>query len=419
MVQAQQHAATRVAAGLAHLPDAASAFAATQAAWRFFNNPRVGLDALAEPLRQAGRDALAGRDAPCALLVHDWCKLDYGRHPSKADRLQITHETDVGYELATALLVRADDGATVAPLELRLAAGDATHTTRGPQPAGRTGDHLDQVLPAMQASLGWGLPLPLVHVIDREADSLGHYRAWDDAGARFLIRADDRVVTWEGREAALVAVIDALQRRGAFREARDVLYDGKPARQEVAGTRVLLTRPSRHREAGGGRRQRAGRPLWLRLVVARVYGEGGVLLAQWLLLTNVPEEWADAAEVALWYYWRWRIESYHKLLKSLGHEIEKWQQETAAALARRLLVAAMACVVVWHLERTEGPEAEQLRETLVRLSGRQMKYGKGHTAPALLAGLHALLAMLALLEQTDLETLRRLVGAVLPKPSTG
>jgi hypothetical protein len=419
LVRAHQHAATRVAAGLAHLPDGASAFAATQAAWRFLNNPRVGLDALAEPLRQAGRDALAGQDAPCALLVHDWCKLGYGRHPSKADRLRVTHESDVGYDLATALLVRAPDGSPVAPLELRLAAADGVHTTRGLLPPGRTGDHLDQVLPAMRASAGWGLPLPLVHVIDREADSLGHYRQWDAAGQRFLVRADDRVVTWEGREAALVAVADALQRRGEFREARAVLYKGKPARQEVAATEVLLCRPSRHREPGGKRRQSAGRPLGLRLVVARVYGEGGQLLAQWLLLTNVAEAWADAADVALWYYWRWRIESYHKLLKSLGHEIEKWQQETAAAVARRLLVAAMACVVVWGLERAEGADAAQMRGVLVRLSGRQMKYGKECTAPSLLAGMHALLSVLSLLEQTDLDTLRRLVESVLPTPSTG
>jgi hypothetical protein len=33
--------------------------------------------------------------------------------------------------------------------------------------------------------------------------------------------------------------------------------------------------------------------------------------------------------VALWHYWRWRIESYFKLLKSAGLQLEEWQQATA------------------------------------------------------------------------------------------
>ena len=55
--------------------------------------------------------------------------------------------------------------------------------------------------------------------------------------------------------------------------------------------------------------------------------------------------------MALWYYWRWRIESYFKLLKSAGQQVEAWQQGTAEAIAKRLVVASMACVVVWRLAR--------------------------------------------------------------------
>jgi len=60
-------------------------------------------------------------------------------------------------------------------------------------------------------------------------------------------------------------------------------------------------------------------------------------------------KFADAATVARWYYWRWRIESYHKLLKGAGQQVEQWQQESAAALARRLLVAAMAWTAAWAI----------------------------------------------------------------------
>ena len=100
----------------------------------------------------------------------------------------------------------------------------------------------------------------------------------------------------------------------------------------------------------------------------------------------------------MWYYWRWRIESYFKLMKSAGQALEDWQQESAGAITKRLLVASMSCVVVWRLARRDGPEATLLRYLLVRLSGRQMKRDRPVTAPALLAGFHTMLAMLDVLE---------------------
>jgi IS4 transposase len=44
--------------------------------------------------------------------------------------------------------------------------------------------------------------------------------------------------------------------------------------------------------------------------------EDGEVLAEWLLLSNIKD--VDAATLALWYYWRWQIECFFKLLKSAG-----------------------------------------------------------------------------------------------------
>jgi hypothetical protein len=73
----------------------------------------------------------------------------------------------------------------------------------------------------------------------------------------------------------------------------------------------------------------------------------------------------------------------------------------------------MACALVWRLARHPSTEAARLRELLVRLSGRQMKWGQEHTAPALLAGLWVLLALLAVLEEHSVEELRRFKQLVL------
>jgi IS4 transposase len=71
------------------------------------------------------------------------------------------------------------------------------------------------------------------------------------------------------------------------------------------------------------------------------------VLAEWLLLTNVTA--VNAATITLWYYWRWQIECFFKLLKQAGHHLESWQQESAAAIAKRLLVVSMACAKVWAI----------------------------------------------------------------------
>src|SRR5262249_43659117 len=161
----------------------------------------------------------------------------------------------------------------------------------------------------------------------------------------------------------------------------------------------------------------SGPPLNLRLIIVQVRDKNSHTLATWYLLTNAPSTLLSAEQLALCYYWRWRIESYFKLLKSHGQQLEHWLQETGAAIFRRLLVATMACVTVWHLQTDFSPAAIELKDTLIRFSGRQTKRSRPHTAPALLAGLWCLMTALEYLEHHDLKDLKRLVQDVeLPLP---
>ncbi len=57
------------AAGNASLPSGVSSFAETMAAWRFYNNPRIELAELVEPLREYARHQLAEK----CLLLCCWC----------------------------------------------------------------------------------------------------------------------------------------------------------------------------------------------------------------------------------------------------------------------------------------------------------------------------------------------------------
>jgi hypothetical protein len=381
--------------------------AATQAAWRFFNNDDVALRQLVEPLHHVAAQWRPRTDA-WAVVVHDWSVLSYPTHRRKADRVRLGSQHSRGYDLTALLLVDGDDGHPVAPLELSLRAAGVVHSTRTPAPSAKA-NHLDEVRPAMREVGCRGLGPRVVHVIDREADALAYYREWHADGHYYLVRADaQRTVRWQGEEVTLSELNRRLQARGQFRRCREVTYRGQQATQHVAEVAVVLDRPAwRHRSRGGRRvnERVPGEPIALRLIIARVCDGRGETVAVWYLLTNLPAE-VPAETAALWYYWRWRVESFFKLLKGAGQGVEHWQQASAGAIARRLLVAAMACVLVWKLERATTAEAISFRAFLVRLSGRQMKYGRSYTAPALLAGLQVYLAMLEVLEHHSLDELQ-------------
>ncbi len=382
-----------------------------QKLWRFCIDPRVEETALIEPMHAAVRRELA--DRPGVLLaVHDWSTLSFGGHPSKIDRATLTHAHDVGYDLATVLMVRGDDGAPIAPALVSLTTADGVLSTRDEVP---TLDipHIDQVLPAMQDVRGLDFAAAVVHVIDREADSVNHWRRWSADGHLALVRADDRKVLRQGDETSLRAIAEGLSQDDALKEAGEARYHGRKARLFVAEVEVVLHRPGQRNE---GKKKVAipGPPLPLRLVVTEVRDLKGRVLARWLLLTNVPTESADAATLARWYYFRWRIESFHKLLKSAGWQLEGWLQRNGQRLLKKLLIALGACVSIWALERRHDGESVAFQALLMQLSGRQTKRRRPTTTSGLLAGLWVLQGALGPLARHGPDRLNAMLENHLP-----
>jgi hypothetical protein len=426
LVSEHAHAVNAVVTGLSALPGTARPFAAVRAMCRFLNHDDILFHALVEPAQDAVRSALDQRPGRFVLIVHDWCMFNFHKHESKHDRYVRSHDTDLGYELGTALAVDPADGRPLGPMEFRLRTACGMLSTRIGGVSLPPG-HVDELDDVMAAAKRWGLGRTPIHVVDREADSVGHYRRWQAAGHRFVVRADcERLVVHEGRECKLGEVAAGLA--GGFTDVLDtagrseaVTIRTGTGRVRVAETAVVLHRPARRntgaKTAGGHKKQMEvpGPPLPLRMVVTQVVDEAGTVLAQWWLLTNLAGADTDCATIGRWYARRWAIESYHKLLKSAGMNAEAWQQETAAAFLRRLCVASMACLTVWHLQREEAPAAVRLRVILVRLSGRQMKHGIESTAPALLAGLERLLAIDDLRQIEDLEDVLALARRQLPR----
>jgi len=389
---------------------------AAQAAYRFYDNDRISLPKLAAPILEQLPAAVAASCRDWCLVIHDLSPLHYTHHESKKDRIVLYNKNDLGYLMQTALLISDRNGDPLLPLYTGIEAAAGVHSTRRetPLPARPWIDEISRTMGYVE-SLNPGLPS--VHLIDREADSILHLRRFERRQRQFVIRGNDvRRVEHEGQSKLLAGVEADLTEQ--FRFSRSVQYKGRKADQYVAEATVTLSQPARQQRIRNGRtsyRMIQGHPLTLRLVLAQVRDSDGQVLATWRLWTNLPES-VKAETIALWYYWRWRIESYFKLLKRAGQHAEAWQQETATAIAKRMLIVAQVCVIVWAIEQSPDPDLKPLKQILVRLSGRLMKRGVEWTASALLAGMWNLLAIIDALEQyslSEIEQLARLTLGIL------
>jgi len=383
------------------------AFSQTQAAWRFFNNENVTLKDLSHPILQAGHELCAEELGEYALIAHDWSHLSYGTHPSKEDTYN-TIRRNVGYELQTSLLLSAHHGGPQAVVAMSLkdknklyrSYSDSTH---------REISHLDELAQQIDWIESQTFSKKLVHVIDREADSVGFLRTMKNH--YWLTRGHGGYKVNDGNA---FRKIEDIAKDLLFDEERAVNIKGKKCIQQIAEAEITILRPSspRTKKADKSRVQPIqGEPVQCRLIVSKIINHDRKEIAIWYLLSNLNKE-IDKAKMALWYYWRWSIESYFKLMKSAGMQLESWQQTTSLSIARRILVASMGCVCIWRLAHTTGPQAEEIRRVLVRLSGRQMKWGKEFTYPALLAGLWNLLAMDDMLNNYGIEKIKSLISSV-------
>jgi hypothetical protein len=87
------------------LPDAHQSATHTQGLWRFLSNERVTPSKLGAPLLAQAQQASEGECDHAVLILYYGSRINYNRHASKRDRVRMTHEPDLGYELQSSLAV--------------------------------------------------------------------------------------------------------------------------------------------------------------------------------------------------------------------------------------------------------------------------------------------------------------------------
>jgi len=331
-------------------------WANTKAAYRFFDNDRVSEVEILGGHFQATRDRAAATDGPI-LVMHDTTEFSYIREDIDAigkTRINIAGAYSDGrtrYITACGILMHASLAVTTEGLPLGLAAikfwsrqkfkganalKKKINPTRVPIEEKESIRWLDNL---KQSTELLGDASRCVHIGDRESDIYELFCKAHDAGTRFLLRTCVDRLAGDG-EHTIASEMDEVDCKGLHRvEVRDRHGKVSEAVLELKFRRILVQPPLY--------KQRRYPALELTVLHATERGKPrGRDPIDWKLITNLPvTSRAQAIEKLQWYALRWRIEVFHKILKS-GCQAEQSKLRTAERLVNLL---ATFCILSWRI----------------------------------------------------------------------
>lgn len=331
-------------------------WANTKAAYRFLSNDRVSEADILAGHFQSARDRTVATDGP-VLVLHDTTEFTYQRE--NTDAIGITKSINSGRDKAGRLrshtvcgiLMHSSLAVTTEGLPLGLAAikfwtrkkfkGTAAlkkkiNPTRVPIEKKESIRWLENV---RQSTELLGDPGRCIHIGDRESDIYELFCAAQEAGTHFLIRTCVDRLAGDGDhtiadEMAEVAV------KGLHRiDVRDSNGDPDEAVLEIRYRKIRVQPP-----IGKQKRYPA---LTLTVIHAEERGmPKNRKKIVWKLITDLPVgSRADAIEKLEWYALRWKIEVFHKILKS-GCKAEESKLRTAQRLTN---LVSIFCILSWRV----------------------------------------------------------------------
>jgi len=385
-------------------------FSQAQSAWRFYNNSNVDIESLNSPMLETGLKAIEEECSKYLLVAHDWSLISYRNHTAKDDcieerRSNSTEAKSKGYDLQSSLAISDRTGKPITPLIHNLKTKNKIYSTYNHAIDMRL-THLNELSQRIKyINNDMAIDKKIVHIIDREADSVGFFRALDKEDF-YIVRALDRVtVEYNGSKTTQKELAKTIN-LGEY--VKTIKYKKREVKIYVNSVDIEITRDAYEKKVNEqgkvSYKKIKGEAVKSRFIVERLVDKENNVVATWLLLSNLKDD-VDSKTIGLWYYYRWNIETYFKLLKSSGFNLEKWQQETAGAIFKRLLIASYACLLVWQIEHSNHQNIIEVKKFLVKLSGRLVSRDKDSTSPALLAGIWSFFSTMDILELYDIEKL--------------
>jgi hypothetical protein len=184
-----------------------------------------------------------------------------------------------------------------------------------------------------------GEPERCIHVGDRESDIYELYCLTQDLGAHFLVRACVDRLAGDGGH-TIAAEMEETSVKGLHHiEVRDDKGETSKVALEIKFKRITVLPPIG--------KQKHYPALDLTVIHASERGTPkGRKPIEWKLITDLPvRERSNAIEKINWYALRWKIEVFHKILKS-GCKAEDAKLRTAERLANLM---AVFCILSWRI----------------------------------------------------------------------
>jgi Transposase DNA-binding len=341
----------------ASLPLACQDWANTKAAYRFFSNDRVNEADILSGHFQSTRERVAATEG-LVLVVHDTTEFSYQR--DRPELIGITKRiTNSRRDLtgkprsytACGILMHSSLAITTEGLPLGLGAvkfwtrdkfkGTAAlkrkiNPTRVPIEKKESVRWLENL---KQSTELLDDPGRCIHIGDRESDIYELFCTAREVGTHFLVRTCVDRLAGNG-DHTVADEMDEVAVKGLHRiEVRDENGDSSEAVLEIRYRRVRVLPPI-------GKQKRYP-PLTLTVIHAQEQGTPkNRKKIDWKLLTDLPvKSRKDAIEKLGWYALRWKIEVFHKILKS-GCKAEESRLQTAGRLANLISVY---CILSWRV----------------------------------------------------------------------
>jgi len=331
-------------------------WANTKAAYRFFANDRVSEADILAGHFQSTRDRVSASDGQIFVL-HDTTEFTYKREDHAAigatNRVisgrtkdgRLRSHTVCGILMHSSLALTSDGlplGLTAAKFWTRqkfkgtAALKKKINPTRVPIEKKESVRWLENV---RQSTELLGNPGRCVHIGDRESDIYELFCTAVDIGTHFLIRTCvDRLAGDGGHTVA--DEMEEVAVRGLQRvEVQDDRGDPDQAVLEVKYRKIRVLPPIG--------KQKKYPALTLTVIHAEERGTPKQRKKiDWKLITNLPvQSCKDAIEKLQWYAMRWKIEVFHKILKT-GCKAEESRLSTAQRLANLI---AVFCILSWRI----------------------------------------------------------------------
>jgi hypothetical protein len=332
------------------VPMACQDWAATKAAYRFFDNPRVDEGAILAGHFAATRARFAVTAGP-VLVLHDTSEFSFRRDaPEGIGQLSLIKGRHARHTVC-GLLMHSSLVVTTTGVPLGLAAAKfwtrekfkGTNALRGKVNATRIPIEQKESVRWLdnlkQATAQLGDPARCVHVGDREADIFELFCAAREAETHFLVRTCVDRLAGSGN-----TTVAKKMAREPIRGSHDVEVRDDHGRVSTARVYLRFGTMTIHPPIG---KQKRYPPLSLTVIHAHERGtpEGRDPI-RWHLLTDLPvTSLSVAIEKLNWYASRWKVETYHKVLKS-GCQAEQARLRTADRLTNLL---AILCIVGWRV----------------------------------------------------------------------